>query len=633
MSLSASSASCNSPTLVDYLAERDLTAYGQTDPSSSTFTDRNQQRVRILKYLAQHPEGVLQTTITHHCIKGWDPTDDHWHPDLSDRPDGSGFHATHDLYYGVTWDPLDGSDADYKFVRDFIINLTEYTDLVETRDLEAGRLVVPTLSLLDLISAGITQTPTEQNDHVYDREFCKKTLVATTSKLLRLSEAQKKLFAKALRSYIFRIKDYRLVFDVVLEGFRGKEQRRTTKPFATRFTSKKRVDRAFARLQDSLEWGYDNADNAVFCTLTTDPKKFDSLYDAIDHISDAFNNLLNYFKGDPDSIADTRQEGIPAWTPELDYDEGNYYFGAEGAVSGKPREKLEYVKVLEFTEAGYPHLHVLFFNVPTRESDGMPWLIDKDELSHYWDKYGQGSIVDTYPLTYCDDLDSLDAEFNDDEGFVSWYRYGDHDHSDEWVEDRVRYHQEDGQIDFDGSDENPMQKTAGSYIGKYVSETYGVLQKFTETDVDDVEDVEGTQFWKLGLYWATGKRFWSPSRGIEKAIDRDPPSQDEDVQHAVQHCVQTSLEFHCEQAHVPHHLLDQTDVDSEMSRSTLHRLVRQTVARFDYLGAYAVWDLPNSTERRVNADVVEELIHNPDEPVALASQGDRPPPVATVWHD
>ncbi|ELY82772.1 hypothetical protein C485_18921, partial [Natrinema altunense JCM 12890] len=108
----------------------------------------------------------------------------------------------------------------------------------------------------------------------------------------------------------------------------------------------------------------------------------------------------------------------------------------------------------------------------------MPWLLDKNELSHYWDKYGQGRIVDTYPLTFRDDLDEVGnfgeevvhdengdpvTDENDDfvtrpvsEGFVSWYRYGDHDHSQEWVEKNVRDH---NLIDMDGLEDEPQQKT------------------------------------------------------------------------------------------------------------------------------------------------------------------------------
>ncbi|WP_241432648.1 MULTISPECIES: hypothetical protein [Haloarcula] len=105
-------------------------------------------------------------------------------------------------------------------------------------------------------------------------------------------------------------------------------------------------------------------------------------------------------------------------------------------MTGRPRDRPDYIKALEFTERGYPHLHVLFFDVLTRDEDVMPWLCDKPEVAVKWADYGQGEIVDVYPLTYLDDLDSLDPEFQSGEGFVGWYRLGDHDHGEDWVRER-----------------------------------------------------------------------------------------------------------------------------------------------------------------------------------------------------
>lgn len=527
-------------------------AYGQHGDLDQ-LTRRNQQRVNILKFLAQHPEGANATTITHEVIKGVNPEDYSGHPDLSGKALKNGDLCRPSAYNGNTWVALDGSDDDYQFVNRFINELIERTDLVTVAQESPRRHVVPTLSLVDLISSSITQTPSVPNEICYDREFCRKTLKANRSRLKKLSNEQKKLLAKSLRDYILDIEDYRLVFDVTLDGFRGQEERRTTKQFATRFNSEKRVNRAFARLQDSLAYGYNNAENAVFCTLTTDPKQFDSLYEAIIQINKNWNRLNSWLQRDPSTAEDTKQEDVPQWTTDLD--PGNQPPFQGGGVTGRPREKLDYVKVLEFTEAGYPHLHVLFFDVPTREKDGMPWLCDKKELSYHWK---QGDIVDVYPLVYRDDLDDLPAEFNAQEGFVNWYRYGDHTHDDRWVENQIQKHKTDGQIDFDGHADNQYEKTAGSYIGKYISETYQTLHDFEDTPLEEITDVENNQFWKLGLYWFTNRRFWSPSRSIEKAMDRTPTEYDQEVQQAVKHCTRTTLEVCTETHHVPHTLLAAT---------------------------------------------------------------------------
>jgi len=166
--------SCNTPTLVDYLADRGLTAYGQTGPVDS-LTNRNADRVRILKHIANNPEGVQQTALCHEVLKGADPTSYAGYHDLSgdalDRYD-----AWCDRFYnGSERIALDGSDDDYQFLNRFINDVEESTDLVRTEaisdDDTRGRWVYPTLSMLDLISAGITQTPTEPNRMVFDKEF------------------------------------------------------------------------------------------------------------------------------------------------------------------------------------------------------------------------------------------------------------------------------------------------------------------------------------------------------------------------------------------------------------------------------------------------------------------------------
>ncbi|WP_124177507.1 hypothetical protein [Natrarchaeobius halalkaliphilus] len=443
------------------------------------------------------------------------------------------------------------------------------------------------------------------------------------------------------------------------------------KSYKTRFTDEGRVNKAFARLQSALEYGYERAKNAVFVTLTTDPAKHDSLWDAIQAINPAFHNLTQFFKTDPSTVKDTRESVVPYWRPGLD--SSNFHFGQEGVVSGRPRERLEYVKVLEFDGGGKPHLHCLFFDVPTRESDGMPWLIDKDELSHRWDQYGQGRIGDLYPLAYRDDLDEVgdfgdrvvrdedgtrlkdeDGEFVTepvDEGFVSWYRYGDHDHSQEWVDEHVRYHKgTDGLIDMDGDDDVLQEKTAGAYIGKYISEMYGTLLDHNAADVPEDFDPEldadddDAAYWKLALYWATQRQFWSPSNGIRDAIRLDDDRTD--IRRGVADATRTSLLVSAEAHHEPH--ASYPDLDSSRTESLFHDLVRDllaereleetrasvtstTLARIDYLGAYHYSDVPDSGDRRVDAAVVEQAIHDPNEPVVLASSGDNPPPVEDVW--
>lgn len=513
-------------------------------------------------------------------------------------------------------------------------------------------MVHPTLSLVDLISDGITETPTEPNEIVHDREFCQKMLQATAAPLHRLSTPQKDTLARSLRRYIRRIENYRLCFDVnISDGFRAGE-RRMTKEYKTRWNSSGRVNKSFARYNQALEWGFENHENAVFATLTTDPKQFDNLAEAWDAINENFHRLTQFLKSDPESVSDTRRENVPGWT--FDRDSRHFHFGREGAVSGRPRKRLEYLKVLESTSAGYPHLHVMFFGVPTRDKDGMPWLIDKKELVQKWGHdYGQGVVLDLYPLTRRDDLDVLgnfgydlvhDSEGNIvrdanggpkrtpiEEGYVCWYRYGDNDFTEEEIQERTRYHREKGLIDMEGADENPQQKTAGAYLGKYLSEMYNALHdrslKFENGSWDHDNDSK-MSWWKLAMYWTMNKRFWTISQGIEDAIRLDDSTAPE-IARATRWATKLSIRDSAraeidDDARIP-------DFSDEKLDSSAARIVRETWAEIDYLGAYHYDDLPWQTQVANPLEALEIEAYRPDSGIKLRSRGDRPPPMADVW--
>lgn len=640
------SSRCNNPSrvqgvkpFIDALHERDLLSYNEWSDTLTALRPRNQDRVRVLRRLTQHPEGVPLNLLCHHVLKGHRPDNYVGTPDLSGDTYDKKDNWADKYWNGSVEVKLDGSDDDYQFLRRYVDKLAD-TDLVTVEKREQGETnhktwIFPTLPLFDLISAGITETTTVSDDLVYDRDYAENMLKSTRSRLLRLSDSQKSFLANALRRYIQRTRDYKLAFDVHMADRTGHDTKRMYKPYATRFTESGRRDRMFARLQDSLEWGQRHADCAVFATLTTDPKKHDSLWDAIMAINRNFHALNQYLATDPSTLADTRKPGVVQWS------------GPDCSVTGRPRERLEYVKVLEFTEAGYPHLHVLYFDPPRRDRDGMPWLIDKNELSHWWDKdtetrTGQGRVVDTYPLVYRDDLDDLDTEFNAEEGFVSWYRYGDHSHGQEWVEEKAEHHKEDGQIDFDGNDENPMEKTVGSYLGKYLSETYKLLQNLESLDDPEFQaDLDGkSSWWKLALYWVTNRRFWSPSRRIEQDIDLDDDRSD--IRRGVAEATRASLLHHterCYEYHACYPELDRSradgllallcrdliaDMDLEAQNAGM---TQTTLANVEYLGTYHKGNLPARPRNTVNHRTVMEADAD-DEADFVILRDNKPPPGA-----
>ncbi len=593
---------CNTPVLADLLEERDLLGHGQL--LDGTLTERDEDRVRVAKFIAAHPEGTPLSHVVSYAVKGVSPE---------------------------TCERVEGSDPDYQFAYRFVDDLVAPEDPYVRKSESAGVLMVtPTLRLLDLITEGITQTANEEGIK-YDREFLRHYL----SKVDSVDDDLRELLKDGFTSYLNRIKDYKLLFDVHFVDRRGCEStKRMTKDYKTRFNDQGRVSKQFARFNDALEYGYENAENAVLVTLTTDPKRQDSLLDGIDSINENFNRLLSYFDSDPSTKDNTRRSAVPGWRHDLDSE-----------VTGRPRDRPDYIKALEFTEKGYPHLHVLFFDVPTRDEDGMPWLCDKPEVAAKWADYGQGEIVDVYPLTYRDDLDELEPEFQSDEGFVDWYRFGDHDHGEDWVRNRTRSHE---LIEF-GDEGHEKESTAGAYLGKYLSATFGSLldatESFEQGDEDRETYADKAATWKLALYWATNRRFWSCSQSITEGIDPNDHLQDPDVREAVRWCSLDSVqaasgtEIRDSLARRQWDDIDNlaaaveraiSDVEQPQVRSTLpDKITFRSVV--NYLGAYAYWDLPGDelAERSPELEMVEGTAACADDLPEVTCENSSP--IEDIW--
>ncbi|QLH76548.1 hypothetical protein HZS55_04175 [Halosimplex rubrum] len=290
------------------------------------------------------------------------------------------------------------------------------------------------------------------------------------------------------------------------------------------------------------------------------------------------------------------------WRPEHDE-----------SVTGRPRCCPDYIKALKFIEKGYPHLHVLFFNVPKRESDGMPWLCDKPELAKKWSDYGQGEIVDAYPLVYRDDLDDLAPEFQDDEGFVDWYRFGEHDHNEEWIRERTRAHD---LTEFDDETEE-MESTAGAYLGKYLSATFGSLLDTAESFEEPNEEnrssfADKAATWKLALYWVTNRRFWYCSQSSSYSISIEEHLHDPAVRESIRNLSIDSIRRACSPviteslARRTWRHIDALEAGGERAIITLQQDLLQFILpeeiRFrcviNYLGAFASWDLPAEETKR-----------------------------------
>lgn len=117
------------------------------------------------------------------------------------------------------------------------------------------------------------------------------------------------------------------------------------------------------------EEGYNQG---VFLTLTTDPKRFKNNQQAVKHISKAFNRFMSWL-----SRRIEREKDKEEHERDMDIEEG---------IDGRP----PYLKVLEYTKDGKPHLHVALF--------GINRIASKGKVSQMWSKYGQGEIVDLHKI-------------------------------------------------------------------------------------------------------------------------------------------------------------------------------------------------------------------------------------------
>lgn len=194
------------------------------------------------------------------------------------------------------------------------------------------------------------------------------------------------------------------------------------------------------RYQETWENATREYSEGVFVTLTTDPRKFDNLADMADGISENFNRLMSWL---------------------------------QRRLGNRP----DYVKVLEWTGRGRPHLHVVFF--------GVDWLVHQSELSRYWDKY-QARVVDIRKVdrVAVGGAHSTDA-VNVDGGSYVW---------------------------LSRNPETGETRDEKSHLGKYLSK-----QMPAEEDVGEVEDRVGEDegLWCTALFWATGKHFWSSSQALK----------------------------------------------------------------------------------------------------------------------
>ncbi|QZA87616.1 hypothetical protein K0C01_07300 [Salinarchaeum sp. IM2453] len=242
----------------------------------------------------------------------------------------------------------------------------------------------------------------------------------------------------------------------VFERVRGDGPEYLCVPFRNRFNSPGRVGDLRASWRRAWRRASRRYDDAVLVTLTTDPAMHDSIADATEALIENKNRLSSWLEYDPAS-----GPSRPGFRPT------NLY-------------------VLEFTDSGLPHLHVVYF--------GVSWVTTQAALADYWERREQGRVVDVRRLLK---------------------RGGD------FV---IRTDDLPDDPDADG------KRTARSYLAKSLR----TLSAVTDTSPGDVDEASSTRrsgdvnddadLWKPALYWATGKAFFDGS----PELTTDDPDGDKD---------------------------------------------------------------------------------------------------------
>jgi hypothetical protein len=249
---------------------------------------------------------------------------------------------------------------------------------------------------------------------------------------------QARALAKPYLKYLDSINDKQLI----MEDQHHPGENYLLMPYHTRFNNEKRADDQWRRYHNAWDRALDEYENGLHLTLTTDPKRFDSIAEMTNHIFTAWGDLLE----------------------------------ALNARSARD-DRLDFVRALEWTGDGKPHLHVVVFGVR---------YIEHSWLKHYWStKAGDGGHAENV-----------------------------------WIERLTKRGNQFIHASTRAGEERTVK--AKAYLGEYLSRTFeeideSVTHQFeTLEELGDDLDVEDCAIWKMALYWATGRQFWDCSHGLKE---------------------------------------------------------------------------------------------------------------------
>ena len=156
--------------------------------------------------------------------------------------------------------------------------------------------------------------------------------------------------------YLEEAKAKRVILKIKPE-YEGEDDTFLILPYRTRFTSRVRAREIYKKYEACWKAAGELFRFGVFLTLTCDPKKFKSRKHAARELPKKWNAFL-------------------AW--------------AKKRIMKAGKRRIAFLKVLEFTDNGFPHLHIVIF--------GIRRLADFREISKEWERLGYGKIVYIYAL-------------------------------------------------------------------------------------------------------------------------------------------------------------------------------------------------------------------------------------------
>jgi hypothetical protein len=240
-------------------------------------------------------------------------------------------------------------------------------------------------------------------------------------------------------------------------------------PYSTLYNDPQRVSDNWRRYHGAWKNATREYSVGVQITLTTDPKRHAHLQDMADSTSENFNRFMSWLRRRlADRCDDLGTEGHNL---------------RECPHCEEYADRPDYIKALEWTDEGRPHLHVIIF--------GVDWVAPQHEIAEYWKKY-QASVVDVRTVRRQPVRDGIEIDGH----HMAWMTTGDGDGN---------------------------KKNEKAHMGKYLGEQMPANESIAETR-ERLEDPDD-DLWKTAMFWTTGKQFWTCSEDL--TVDESDDEEDE----------------------------------------------------------------------------------------------------------